>query len=328
MRGFALLVAVCLLAGSVFAADAPRPADFSATPVEIIVPFAAGGGMDATFRVIAKYAEQEMGQPVTVKNVTSGGNIQGNLQAMNAAPDGHVWGTWGLGLVTDELIIRSVTYSHTDVTPVAMVALDSHIICVNAAFAKRYNITDLQGLMDTVAANPGKVLFGAGGNWTTHDFVRLKLQEAAGAEFARMPFLGGALATQAAANGSCDVATPFGPEYLPYMDDPRLAPLAVTSESRIALAADVPTAKESGYPNLVQSIWRLISVPKTTPQPIVRYIASVLSTVMRKPELLDELRRMGINPFILTGEELVLFVEHEYQFFKTKTAEWGVQVER
>jgi len=143
-----------------------------------------------------------------------------------------------------------------------------------------------------------------------------------------MPFLGGSLAAREAADGNCDVVSPLGPEMLPYIDDARLLPLAVTGEHRITLLPDVPTVRESGYPELEHMLWVVVSVPKGTPQATVDYIASVLSKVMLKRELQDRLHYMGITPFLRTGGELSRFIEDEYRAFKAKTEEWGIGVDR
>ncbi len=328
MRIARLMCFLLLATVSIRAGDAPRPAGFPSRPIEIIVPFAAGGGMDRCMRLVASHVEKELGQSVQVRNLTAGGNIQGNRAGIDAAPDGHVWGSWGMGLVTDELLVRNATYTHRDVIPVAMVAMDPHIIAINAQFADQNNIIDLAGLLRHIVANPGQVVFGAGGNWTAHDFVRLKIEQAAGAKFARMPFLGGALATEATANGNCDVASPFGPEYLPFESDSRLIALAVANTSRLKFLPGVPSTAESGQPELVQVMWRVISVPKQTPQPIVDYIATVLRKTLHNPEFIQEMQSAGLNPAFLAGQELAEFIEEEFQYFEKQTESWGIRVER
>ena len=318
------VMSLLLIAGSVFAAE--KPANYPAKPIEMIISFNAGGGMDTTFRVIAKYAEQLLGQRVVVSNKPGGGNIQGNVEAMKARPDGYVLGTWGNGLVTDQLLLKGIPYVYTDVQPVCMVGIDPNVLAVGAKWAAENNIKTLQDLMKYAKENDGKVSFGAGGNWTPHDFFRIKIEDAGGFKFKRMPFSGGAPAMQSVAGGSCDVASPFLPEILNMIDSGLLLPLAVGSESRVAQLPDVPTVGECGYAGAEQGIWRLVSVPKATPKPIVDYLASVFEQVLANPEFKEEAKKIGVNPVFIGPDKVAAFIDDEFKYFEKKTEEWGIRV--
>ncbi len=325
VRSYFLCLGMLLLAATgAFAAE--KPANYPVKPIEMIISFNAGGGMDTTFRVIAKHAEPLLGQRIVVSNKPGGGNIQGNVEAMKARPDGYVLGTWGNGLVTDQLLLKGIPYVYTDVQPVCMVGNDPNVVAVGVKWAAERNIKTLQDLVNYAREHDGKVTFGAGGNWTAHDFLRIKLEEAGGFKFNRMPFSGGAPAMQAVAGGSCDVASPFLPEIMSMIDSGMLLPLAVASEARVAQLPDVPTAAECGYPNVMQGIWRLISVPKKTPKPIVDYLADVFKQVLDNPDFKRDAIQLGINPVYLSPEQLTSFLENEFKYFEQKTEEWGIRV--
>ncbi len=323
---FALAAAVLLTTAPAHAANAPKPDGYPAKPVEMIVSFAAGGGLDTTIRVIAKHAEKILGQRIVVSNKTGGGNIQGNVEAMKAKPDGQVIGTWGNGLVTDQLLLKGIPYTYKDVQPLCMVGNDPNVIAVGKKWAEEHNIKTLADLLKYCKANDGKVTFGAGGNWTPHDFLRIKLEEAGGFKFNRMPFAGGAPAMQAVAGGSCDVASPFLPEIISMLDSGTLLPLAVAFTSRVAQLPDVPSTAEAGYPDIVQGIWRVLSVPKNTPKPLVNYLASVFEQTLNNAEFKVDAKKLGINPVYMGPEELTVFLDKEFKFYETKTEEWGIRV--
>ncbi len=317
-----------LCAGISPAADAPRPIGYPERPIEIIVPYAPGGATDKKVRLLARYLEKELNQAVLVKNVTKGGNIKGLLEGMNAPPDGYVWCAWAPGLVTDDLIIRNVSYTYEDVLPVCMIDRDAHVIVVNAAFAKKYGIASLGDLVERVRENPGRFVFGVGGNWTFHDFLRLKLEIVAGAKFVRMPFLGGEPALQAALAGNCDVSSPLVPEFQPKRKDARIVPLAVTQARRLPWAPKVPTVREAGYPELEQSIWRVLTVPKGTPPAIANYIESVVKKTMETQEYRAEAELLGLTPTFMGSKELAVFLREQREYFIEKTAEWGIRINR
>ena len=318
--------AVLLTAATAGAANAPKPDNYPNKPVEMIVSFAAGGGLDTTIRTIAKHAEKILGQRIVVSNKTGGGNIQGNVEAMKAKPDGYVIGTWGNGLVTDQLLLKGIPYTYKDVTPLCMVGNDPNVIAVSKKWAAEHNVKTLKDLMDYCKANDGKVTFGAGGNWTAHDFLRIKMEETGGFKFNRMPFAGGAPAMQAVAGGSCDVASPFLPEIVSMLDSGLLLPLAVASAKRVSQLPDVPTTAEAGYPNIVEGIWRVLSVPKKTPKPLVDYLASVFQQTLENPAFLADAKTIGINPVYMGPEEVSAFLDKEFAFYEKKTEEWGIRV--
>ena len=324
MRMLAVLLAVVFGMNVSLSGEAAKPAGYPVKPIEIIVPFAPGGGMDVSVRLLAGYAGEELGEKIRVVNLTRGGNIQGNLEGIRAAPDGYVLGCWGTGLVTDQLMVRNAPYTHKDVEPVCMYARDPHLIVVSAEFAERTGVRTLEALLRHIGENPGMVVFGAGGNWTSHDFLRLKLEAAAGEKFARMPFLGGAPALRAALEGNCDVVTPFPSEFMPYAESDAVIVLAVASESRLRMLPDIPATKELGYPSFVQGIWRVIAAPKGTPQRIIDYLAAVFHRAVENGDFVSEAGKAGITPVFMAGDELKDFIEEEYEAFVDLTGELGI----
>lgn len=310
------------------AGETVKPSGYPARPIDVIVPYAAGGGLDLSMRLLAKYAEVELGEKINVVNMTGGGNIQGNLFAIQAEPDGYVLGCWGMGLVTDELVIKNCPYSHNDVVPICLYSDDPHVITVSAAFAQRHGIATLRDLLEYVGKNAGKVTFGSGGNWTSHDFIRLKIETQAGVKFVRMPFLGGAPALHAAAEGNCDVVSPFVAEVIPHIDSGKVIPLAVTYPVRLSTLPDVPTTLEEGFPALTQTMWRVITVPKGTSQELIDYLGSVFQKASANPDYMQEAQALGVNPVFMGHAALTGFLEEEFLAFVTATEQWGIRVEK
>ena len=303
-----------------------KPAGYPARPIEIIVPFAAGGGLDIAVRLLGKYVEKELGQRIVVSNKTGGGNIQGNFEGIQAKPDGYTIGAWGSGLATDELLVRGVPYTHKDVQPLCMFANDPEVFTIGKKIAEERGWKTLKDVIEYARANPGKVTMGMGGNWTPHDFLRLKTEEANGIKFNRMPFAGGAPALQSAASGNCDLVVPFLAELLSLIDSGLVVPLAVAYDERVEQIADVPSTKELGYPEMTQTIWRCFTLPKNTPSEIVSYLEAVFKKVIENPEYLAEARRIGVNPVFMGARDLEAYVEREYAYYAEKTREWGIRV--
>lgn len=297
---------------------------FPARPIRIIVPYAKGGGLDVASRVVAKYASPHLGQIIEIDNITRGGNVHGYIEAIDAAPDGYTMAAWTNGLVTDALLIKNVPYTYSDVRPLCMFASDPHIIAVDRRFAEEAGINVLEDLFDYTKLHPGVVSIGMGGNWTTHDLMRMKIERIAKVKFNRIPFLGGALALKAVADGNCNVATPFVSELVGLNESARerILPLAVAYHERIQQFPDVASVPELGYPGMTQSIWRIFALPKDTPDQIIAILENAFRKAIESPDFLDEARALGVNPFFVGSEKLDNFLEKEYKFYLNKSRFW------
>lgn len=312
-----------LLAMSVavaFSGFAAMAADYPAKPVEMIVSYAPGGGQDTSIRVLAKFAEKYLGQRIVVVNMHGGGNMAGNIAILQSKPDGYVVGTWVNGLVTDEFIFKGTPYTYKSFEPLCHVVADPHVLTIR----KSLGINDMKTFMKYVQDNPGKVTFGAGGNWTTHDFFRIKMEQAGNLSWRRMPYLGGAPALRDVAADACDVTTPLVPEILPMLDSGKVTALAVASEKRVAQLPDIPTCKEEGY-DIVQSIWRGLTVPKGTPKEVFDKLESVFKQTLEDPEAIDAMHKAGVNPVWMDHVEFAKFLEREHTYYSKALKEWGVE---
>ena len=313
-----ILLAVTIAA--VFGGLPAFAADYPTRPVEMIVSYAPGGGQDTSIRVLARFAEKYLGQRIVVVNMHGGGNMAGNIHILKAKPDGYTIGTWVNGLVTDEFIFKGAPYTYKSFEPLCHVVADPHVLTIR----KSLGINDMKTFMQYVKDNPGKVTFGAGGNWTTHDFFRLKMEMAENLNWRRMPYLGGAPALRDVAADACDATTPLVPEILPMLDSGKVVALAVASEKRVPILADIPTCKEAGY-DIVQSIWRGLTVPKGTPKEISDKLESVFKQTLEDPEAIDAMLKAGVNPVWMDHVEFTKFMEQEHAFYAKALKEWGVE---
>lgn len=154
------------------------------------------------------------------------------------------------------------------------------------------------------------------------------MEARAGVKFNRMPFLGGAPALEAAAAGNCDAALPVVPEILGLKKRDGAAPLAVAHGTRVQHLPDVPGVAELGFPEMTQSVWRVLTLPKETPSWIARRLEEAFRRAMLGREFIEEAAASGINPVFMNAADLAAFLEREYAFYLEKTTEWGIRVDR
>ncbi len=294
--------------------------DYPTKPIEIIVPYDAGGGQDIAARTFAKYLEETIGQRVIVSNVTGGGGVVGHTQLANAKPDGYTIGIIHTFTAVDQFTLKGIPYTEKDFLPVSMIAADPHVVVVN----EKLGIDNLNDFVEYVRGRPGEVTIGLGGSWNGHDFFRINLEKAIGAEFERMPFQGGAPALTALAGGNVDSATPFVAEAMAQIDVGTLVPLAVTSDERSPLLPDVPTVKESGY-DVTQYMWRGFAVPTDTPAEIVQFLSQAFEETFNNPEFQEDARKAGIEPSFKNHEEFKQYYDEEFASYRDLIKEIGLE---
>ncbi|RJQ53071.1 MAG: hypothetical protein C4530_18320 [Desulfobacteraceae bacterium] len=163
-----------------------------------------------------------------------------------------------------------------------------------------------------------------GGNWTSHDFFRVKLEKTAGISLLRMPYQGGAPAVQAVAGNNCDASTPFVPEGLSSVDGKLVTPLAVSSAERNPAVKNVPTCRELGL-DVVQVMWRCIVMPLKTPEPVLETLEKVFYQTYQNPEFQATLQKAGGTPIWMDRKQFNKYAEEEYATYAKLIKEFGIQ---
>ncbi|WP_058486100.1 tripartite tricarboxylate transporter substrate binding protein [Defluviitalea phaphyphila] len=282
--------------------------EFPEKTIEIIVPFGAGGGADISVRNLAKYAEKELGQTIIINNVTGGSGTVGLTQLSQAKADGYKLGYFASTNSNDNLLFEGITYDVDSFKPIIIFSADPHIIVAS----KKSGITNMEELKAKAAENEESVSLGLGGAWTSHDFLRMSLEEELDVKFKRVVYQGGAGAVTAVANGDCDVAVPFVSEAIAQIEAGNIVPIAITSDERFELVPDIPTIKEQGF-DYTHVMWRAIVAPAGTPDEVVEILADAFEAAYENPEYQEAAKESGVFSKLMVGEELDNFylVNHE-----------------
>ncbi len=288
--GLVVFFAVLALVAT-WPADAVAAAKIPNRPVQLICPWAAGGGTDRIARMVAILLEKELGQPVTVVNRTGGSGAVGHTAGATAAPDGHT-----ITIVTVELAMMHwmglTPLTYREFTPAALLNIDAAGVQVAATAEWK----TLKELLDYVKANPGKAKAsgtGKGGIW---DLARAGMLKTAGIPESAMPWVpstGAATGLQELVAGGVQVVTASLVEGRSLIEAGKVRALANMAEKRDAAFADVPTLKELGL-NWTMGAWRGIALPKGTPPDIVAVYEKALDKIVKSKEFTDF---MNAGPF-------------------------------
>jgi tripartite-type tricarboxylate transporter receptor subunit TctC len=257
----------------------------------MVVPYPAGGGADAVGRVLAERMRGSLGQPILIANVSGAAGSIGTGRVAHARPDGYTIELGSQG----ENVLNGALYSLpydvlNDFEPISPLAT---VPCV--LFARpTMPANDLRELIDGLRANPDKAsaaIYAAG-----IDLVTALFQKETGTHFALVPYRGGAPAVQDLAAGQIDLFVGL-PAQLPLARSGSVKAYAVTSDTRLAVAPDIPTFAEIGLPALSYSGWFGFFAPRGTPKDIIGKLNAAAVEALADPAVRSRFADLGMEIF-------------------------------
>ena len=301
------MLAAALAAVALSAACLPAGAQtYPSRPITLIVPWGAGGGTDATARIIASLMEKELGQPVTVVNRTGGSGVVGHAAIASAAPDGYT-----IGLATVEIGMMHwqglTDLTGASYTPIGLVNADPAAINVRAD-APYKTAADL---LAAIKANPGKFKAsgtGQGGIWHLAIAGLLRDQKIDPAALPWVPSNGAAPGLQDMVAGGVEVAPCSLPEARSLIDAGKVKALAIMDAKPSALYPNVPTLKAAIGSDWSMAAWRGIVAPKGIPAEARDKLSAVVRKVAASKEYTDFMASRGFGVIYAPPEEFGRFM--------------------
>ena len=286
-----LLVSLAALSLSVIATAAQ--AAWPERPITLIVPWGAGGGTDATARIIGSLLEKEMGQPINVVNRTGGSGVVGHQAIASAAPDGYT-----IGLITVEIGMMHwlglTQLSGASYTPIGLVNMDPAGLQVRAdAPYKTAN-----DLVAAIKANPGKFKAsgtGQGGIWQLAIAGMLKSLNVDPAAVPWVPSNGAAPGLQDLVAGGIEVVPCSLPEARSLIDAGKVRSLAVMSDTPAALYPKIPTLKAATGSDWTIGAWRGIAAPKGIPAEARDKLVAAIAKIAQSKAYTDFMASRGFG---------------------------------
>ncbi len=277
-------------------------------PITLVVPWAAGGGTDATARIIAKLMEPELGVPVNVVNRTGGAGVVGHSAIATASPDGYT-----IGLITFEIGAMHwqglTELSWKDYTPIALMNEDPAGVIVRADSPFR----TAKELLDAIRAAP-KGQFkasgtGQGGSWHIALGGMLAAAGMPADQVQWVPSTGAATALQDLVAGGVDFVTCSVPEAKALMDAGKVRALAIMGKERNPTFPDVPTLKEAAGIDFELGAWRGLAGPKGLPKEVTDRLVPLAKKVFDSKEFQDFMASRGFATVYLPPEEFAIFMK-------------------
>lgn len=302
-----------LLAATAAAATQALPAlasDYPTKPVEMIVPWPAGGGTDVIARVYAEAARTHFAQPILIVNRPGAIGSIGFTEAAAAKPDGYK-----VVMATPELLIAPYMNigraRYENFVPIARINADPASITVRTDAPWK----TVREFLDHARANPGKVTLATSGNGAIPDIAAAALQEMTGIQFVRVPYQGEAPAIQAALAGQTDATVVAPGAMSSHIQAGKLRVLAVTSAQRVNEFASVPTLKENGI-DLAIGTWRGLMLPKGTPPEVIAVWRELTRKVSAEPKYQETLKKQSVNMIYEEGPAFEAVLRENDALFK------------
>jgi tripartite-type tricarboxylate transporter receptor subunit TctC len=263
---------------------------YPSRPVRLVVPFPAGGSVDAVARWLAQGMAEDLKQPVIVDNRAGAGGNVGAEAVAKSPPDGYTLLVTTPGLAIAPSIYRKLPFDPlNDFAPVSQLTATYLFLVVN----NNVPASNVKELIALAKAQPGKLNYGSSGSGATIHMATELFKIRAGVDIVHVPYKGEAPAyTALLAN---EVQLSVGPVsgLLPHVKAGRLRALGVSSASRATAMPDVPTIAEAGVPGYEFASWFGLFAPAGTPKDVVARVNAVAVKVMATPEMREKLPAMG-----------------------------------
>lgn len=295
--------------------------EYPTRPLRLIVPFPPGGGTDLVARQLAQRLAGELGQPVVADNRGGANGIVGAQQAANAAPDGYTL----LLAASSVLVFNPILYSKISYdpvrsfAPVTLLTKQPMLVAINLDLPAR----NLQEFLAYARSRPGQLNFAGAGTATSMPVYQLN--RLAGVTMQEIPYAGGGPALAALLAGHVQMMTFSLGTHYPQVQAGKIRGIAVTSLTRSAIAPELPTVAESGFPGFEAGSWNGLVAPAGTPREIVDRLHRAALAAMSQPDLRELFGKQGIEIVTSTPAEFGRFARDELQRWQKVAQDAGIR---
>ncbi len=315
------------LAASGAAACTPGWAQTPARTTRLIVPFAAGGAIDVTARVIAEAAKGALGNIVIDNKPGGGGGIGVDLVA-KAPPDGLTLGIAAVAMhAINPWLFGKLPYDPIkDFAPITQMVRIPNVLVMNTDTARRLNIASLKDFLAYARAHPGQLNYASGGNGSAGHLGGEIFKSRAGFFAVHIPYNGGAPSQLALLSGQVDYSLDNLATAAVNIRAGKLLPLAVTSAQRSPLLPEVPTIADTLPGFEIDTWWGLIA-PAGTPRDVVARLNAAFVAALQAPETKARYAQLMAEPVPSTPEQFAGLIQRELKRYESVVKSSGAKAE-
>jgi tripartite-type tricarboxylate transporter receptor subunit TctC len=300
----AAVAAAMVVAGAASAEPA-----FPAKPVHILVPYAAGGGVDVLTRTLGDVVSKQWGQSVVVENRPGAGGLIASQAVATAPPDGYTLIMVASGHATNPFLYPKMPYdTFRDFTPISLLASSPNILLVRADSPFR-SVADV---IEAAKAKPGSLSFAHAGNGTSTHLAGELLKNLAKIDLSGIPYKGGAPAINDLLGGQIPMSFNNGPESVGQLQAGTLRALAVTAADRAPFLPDVPSMSEA-VPGYDTGVWWGLIGPGGMPPDVLAKLSHDFVAALNTEAVKERLTKLGALPIGGSPQQFDAKIHADYE---------------
>lgn len=314
------LAALILLVAPLIASGQTYPSK----PIRMVVPYAAGGSIDAVARAMGRKISESVGQPVIVDNRPGASGMIGSEIVARAAPDGYTVLIQPITHYMVPFFSKNVPYDPVkDFTPIGLMVVSPSVLVVNATLP----VQSVNDLVAYAKSNPGKLDYASSGIGSMQHLAGLMLSHTAGINIEHIPYKGGSLAAADVVSGQVAMAFLSAGTVLPHVKTGKLRSLGVIETRRFPTVPGVPAIGESVKGYGVPDTWYGMLGPAGMPPSIVARLNEEVRKAMTAPDVVARLQETGFEVTTGTPEEFAASVKKDLQIIQRIVTTAGIKPE-
>lgn len=262
-------------------------------PITMIVPFAAGGPLDALARILVVAMGRQLKQTIVIENVGGAGGTIGTTRAARASPDGYTLLIHHIGMATSAVLYRKLDYNPlTDFEYIGEIGVAPTALLARRDFPSK----DFKEFIAYVKANREKLTFANTGPGGASHLCSLQIMNAIQTDVTTVPYKSTGLAINDLLGGRVDFMCDSVSTAAPRIKAGQVKAYGVTGRTRARVLPDVPTLEEQGLQGFEHVTWNAVYGPKKLPQPVLARLVEALQASLRDPDFRNELARLHYEP--------------------------------
>ena len=291
MRIISNISAFLLCLFTVFSSPIFAQSNYPNKPINLIVPYGAGGSADSRSHQLGQKMSLILKQPIVIDNKPGAGGNIGTEAIVRAAPDGYTIGMGNFApMAVNKTLFGNLRYDpEIDLTPIILVEKGPLVLVVNPSSPFK----TVQDIVVAAKAKPGVLTFSSGGIGGSHQLSAELFELNAGIQMIHVPYKSGSAALTDLMAGNVDLMFDQMYSAVPSIKADKIRPLAITSKKRSPLLPNVPSFVELGYPKVEVLNWQGLIAPKGTPKAIIDKLNAAANEALKDPQLRELMLAQG-----------------------------------
>ncbi len=318
-RMAAALAAMLMATPMVFAQTYP------VKPLRLINPLGTGGTAEALSRLLAKGLSDGLGQPVVLESMSGAAGTVGVAYVTRATPDGYtlLYGVTGANSIAPSIYAKLPYDPEKDLAPISIAFSGPNVLLVNTTL----EVNSVQQLVAMARSKPGAVAFASAGNGSMSHLNGELLKAQAGIDMLHVPYKGGGAAVPDLLSGRVQTMIETGGGVMQLLKSGKLRALAVTGRQRSALLPEIPTFVESGFPQMVSTVWGGVFAPAGTPRAVLERVSEAAARAAKDPAYREQVATLYNEAVSSTPDEFRAFVNAETAKYAEAVRRSGMKIE-